>query len=258
VPEPFPNPSRQVQNPLLEVSRLNVFRGATHVLRDVSFSVGKGELVALMGANGAGKTTTLLALSAILPVRGGSATLHLESGRLALCQSRAEDIVRAGLIHCPEGRQIFQSLSVEENLRLGAYRQSDRARTGKSLQEVYRLFPVLYQRRKGVAGMLSGGEQMMLALGRALLGQPKLLLLDEPSLGLAPKVCETLFDVIKTLKAQGVTIVLVEQNAALALELADWGYVMENGSISLGNSGKALQADDRVRRTYLGMDGYQG
>ena len=240
---------------MLEVSGLNVFRGATHVLKDVSFEVGKGELVALIGANGAGKSTTLLALSGLLPVRAGSARMKTDAGALELTRASTEAIVRAGLIHCPEGRQIFQSLTVEENLALGAYTRSDRDWIAKTTREVHDLFPILRERASLPAGALSGGEQMMVAMGRALLGAPKLLLLDEPSLGLAPKVIETIFDVIAELKARGVTILLIEQNAAMALEIADRAHVMENGRVTLSGTGAELGENDRVRQTYLGVAG---
>lgn len=243
------------QSTILEVKDLNVFRGATHVLKDVSFEVGTGELVALIGANGAGKSTTLLALSGLLPVRSGTATMHTDNGPLALTRSSTEAIVRAGLIHCPEGRQVFQSLTVAENLALGAYTRTDREWVDEKTEEVHQLFPILRERSSTAAGSLSGGEQMMVAMGRALLGNPKILLLDEPSLGLAPKVIETIFDVIAELKTRGVTILLIEQNAAMALEIADRAHVMENGRITLSGSGASLIENDRVRQSYLGGAG---
>ncbi len=240
---------------MLQVKGLNVHRGATHVLKDVSFEVAKGELVALIGANGAGKSTTLLALSGLLPVRSGSAVMAADSGPLELTRASTEAIVRAGLIHCPEGRQVFQSLTVEENLALGAYTRTDREWIERTTQEVHALFPVLRERASTPAGALSGGEQMMVAMGRALLGAPKLLLLDEPSLGLAPQVIETIFAVIAALKARGVTILLIEQNAAMALEIADRAHVMENGRITLSGTGAELAGNDRVRQSYLGVAG---
>jgi branched-chain amino acid transport system ATP-binding protein len=238
---------------MLEVSGLNVFRGATHVLKDVSFDVAKGELAALIGANGAGKSTTLVTLCGLIRPRCGRAVMRVEGNEIDLTCSSTERIVRAGLIHCPEGRQIFQSLTVAENLALGAYTRTGRAEIAADTAEVHELFPVLKERAGLTAGSLSGGEQMMLAIGRALLASPKLLLLDEPSLGLAPKVVETIFDVIGTLKAQGVTILLIEQNAALALEIADRAYVMENGRIVLSGTGQSLMANDLVRQSYLGV-----
>lgn len=240
---------------LLKVEGLNVFRGATHVLKDLAFEVGKGELVALIGANGAGKSTTLLALSGLLPVKAGSARMNTGTQEIELTRSSSEAIVRAGLIQCPEGRQIFQSLTVDENLALGAYTRSDKDWIARTKSEIHSLFPVLRERAKAPAGALSGGEQMMVAMGRALLGAPKLLLLDEPSLGLAPKMIETIFDIIVELKRRGVTILLIEQNAAMALEIADRAYVIENGGITLSGTGVSLGDNDRVRQAYLGVLG---
>lgn len=238
---------------MLQVDKLNVFRGATHVLKDVSFEVRAGELVALIGSNGAGKSTTLLTLSGLLPARSGSARMATDKGELELTRATSEAIVRAGLIHCPEGRQIFHQLTVEENLALGAYTRSDKDWVARTTREVHELFPILTERATTLAGALSGGEQMMVAMGRALLGAPKLLLLDEPSLGLAPKVIETIFDVIGELKARGVTILLIEQNASMALEIADRAHVMENGRITLSGTGEELSENDRVRQSYLGV-----
>ena len=239
---------------LLEVEGLNVFRGATHVLKDVSFAVGTGALTALIGANGAGKSTTLLTLSGLLRPRSGRAVLRgADGGAVELTRAAPERIVRAGVVHCPEGRQIFRSLTVAENLAMGAYTRDDPAAVRDEIAGIHALFPLLADRAGLPAGTLSGGEQMMLAIGRALLGRPRLLLLDEPSLGLAPQAVETIFDVIAGLIARGVTILLIEQNAAMALEIADRGYVMENGRIALSGTGASLAADDRVRRAYLGV-----
>jgi branched-chain amino acid transport system ATP-binding protein len=234
---------------LLEVEELNVFRGATHVLKDVSFAVREGALTALIGANGAGKSTTLLTLSGLLRPRSGRALLR---GGIDLTRTAPERIVRAGVVHCPEGRQIFRSLTVAENLAMGAYTRDDPAAVREEVAAIHALFPVLAERARLPAGTLSGGEQMMLAIGRALLGRPRLLLLDEPSLGLGPQAVETIFEVIAGLIARGVTILLIEQNAAMALEIADRGYVLENGRITLSGTGAGLAADDRVRRAYLG------
>jgi len=236
--------------PLLEVERLNVFRGATHVLKDLSLSVAVGTLTALIGGNGAGKSTTLLTLSGLLRPRSGSAVFD---GRLNLARLPPERIVRAGVVHCPEGRQIFRSLTVAENLRMGAYTRDDPAAVRAELAEIHALFPVLAERARQPAGSLSGGEQMMLAIGRALLASPRLLMLDEPSLGLAPRAVETIFDVLAGLLARGVTILLIEQNAAMALEIADRGYVLDGGRVTLSGTGAELAADDRVRRSYLGI-----
>jgi branched-chain amino acid transport system ATP-binding protein len=238
---------------MLEVRGLNVFRGTTHVLKDVSFDVARGQLAALIGANGAGKSTTLLTLSGLLRPRSGRAVMRTDGQEIDLARASTEKIVRAGLIHCPEGRQIFQSLTVTENLAMGAYTRAGRAGIAAAMDEVHALFPILSERANLAAGSLSGGEQMMLAIGRALLAAPRLLLLDEPSLGLAPKVVETIFDVIARLKAHGVTILLIEQNAAMALEIADQAYVMENGRIVLSGTGQSLMDNDRVRQSYLGV-----
>jgi len=238
---------------LLEVEGLNVFRGATQVLKDLSLAVAQGELTALIGANGAGKSTTLLTLSGLIRPRSGAAAFRAADGaRLQLTRLTPERIVRAGVVHCPEGRQIFRSLTVAENLRMGAYIRDDPAAVRAETDAVHALFPVLAERARQPAGSLSGGEQMMLAIGRALLSRPRLLMLDEPSLGLAPKAVDTIFEVIETLIARGVTILLIEQNAAMALEIAHRGYVLEGGRVTLSGTGADLAADDRVRRAYLG------
>lgn len=238
---------------LLEVEGLNVFRGATQVLKDLSLAVAQGELTALIGANGAGKSTTLLTLSGLIRPRSGAAAFRAADGaRLQLTRLTPERIVRAGVVHCPEGRQIFRSLTVAENLRMGAYIRDDPAAVRAETDAVHALFPVLAERARQPAGSLSGGEQMMLAIGRALLSRPRLLMLDEPSLGLAPKAVDTIFEVIETLIARGVTILLIEQNAAMALEIAHRGYVLEGGRVTLSGTGAELAADDRVRRAYLG------
>lgn len=237
---------------MLEVENLNVDRGATHVLKDVSFVVKEGELTALIGANGAGKSTTLLTLSGLLRPRSGRITFATGKANLDIARASSEQIVRRGLIHCPEGRQIFQSLTVLENLEMGAYARRDRQGIKDDLERVHTLFPILAERGQIAAGSMSGGEQMMLAIGRALLARPKMLLLDEPSLGLAPLVVEKIFDVIEQLKATGVTILLIEQNAAMALDIADKAHVMENGRIVLSGSGAELAVNDRVRQSYLG------
>lgn len=238
---------------MLEVVDLQVFRGATHVLKGVSFTVEEGQLAALVGANGAGKSTALLTLSGLIRPRSGRMVMRTAAQEHDLAQLSPERIVRAGLIHCPEGRQIFQALTVAENLAMGAYTRRNRAAVSGALDEIFALFPILRERAKLAAGLLSGGEQMMLAISRALLAQPKLLLLDEPSLGLAPQVVETIFDVIVRLKASGVTILLIEQNAAMALEIADHAYVMESGRIVLSGTGAELAQNERVRQYYLGV-----
>ncbi|TDR35929.1 amino acid/amide ABC transporter ATP-binding protein 2 (HAAT family) [Aquamicrobium defluvii] len=238
---------------MLEVHDLHVFRGATHVLKGISLDVREGEMAALIGANGAGKSTTLQTLSGLLRPRSGTAVFRGTSGPVDLTRAAPERIVGEGLVQSPEGRQIFQSLSVAENLAMGAYLRTDRNEVRRTLERVHDLFPILKERASAAGGTLSGGEQMMLAIGRALLAQPRLLLLDEPSLGLAPQMIERIFDVIATLKQQGTTILLVEQNAAMALDIADRAYVLENGVITLSGTGPELAGNDRVRRAYLGM-----
>lgn len=241
---------------MLELVDLHVYRGATHVLKGVSLSVARGQIIALIGANGAGKSTTLQTISGLLRPRSGSILLQLDADGAAPPQDqqrmKPEQIVAAGVIHCPEGRQIFSSLTVEENLDIGGFLVTSAAALRQTRQQVYDTFPILYERRRQIGGSLSGGEQMMLAMGRALMAQPKLLLLDEPSLGLAPQVTEQIFDMVAGLKQTEVTILLVEQNAAMALEIADRGYVMETGEIKHTGTGADLLSDDAVRRSYLG------
>lgn len=240
---------------MLEVADLHVRRGQTHVLRGFGMSVARGEIVALIGANGAGKTTTLMTLSGLLRPQRGSIRFRPDgtAGDIDLARCSTDEIVRAGIVHCPEGRQIFASLTVRENLLIGAYPRADAAAVRADLARVYDLFPILKERERLGAGNLSGGEQMMLAIGRALMARPKLLLLDEPSLGLAPQAADHIFDMLSELNAQGTTILLVEQNASAALELADRAYVMETGRVVLAGSGKELAASEAVRKTYLGV-----
>ncbi|WBU61529.1 ABC transporter ATP-binding protein [Paracoccus albus] len=238
--------------PILRVRDLNLRRGATHVLHDLSLEVKKGEIVALIGANGAGKSSTLHTLSGLLRPFSGTMRFTGREGGTDLTAASSDRIVRAGLVHCPEGRQIFQSLSVRENLLMGAYARNDRATLKSEIAHIHDLFPILAERADLTAGSLSGGEQMMLAIGRALLADPVLLMLDEPSLGLAPQYIERIFDVIETLRNDGTTILLIEQNAAMALESADRGYVLEDGRITLTGTGAELASNQQVRHAYLG------
>jgi branched-chain amino acid transport system ATP-binding protein len=239
---------------MLTVEDLHLVRGRTPVLRGVDLSVGAGEIAALIGANGSGKTSTLMALSGLLPIQKGRAQLEGPDGPLDIARSNPAALVAAGLIHCPEGRQVFAQLTVEENLRLGAYLNRDTARVAELLAAVYDLFPILAERRHLSAGGLSGGEQMMLAVGRALMAEPRVLLLDEPSLGLAPQVTETIFDTLQDLNARkGVTLLIVEQNAVLALEIAHRGYVMQEGRIARSGTGQELLGDAAVLEAYLGV-----
>jgi branched-chain amino acid transport system ATP-binding protein len=232
---------------MLEIRDLHVYYGEIHALKGISLSVGAGEVVALLGPNGAGKTTTVKTISGLLAVRGG--TVQLEGQSLVGLPPHA--VVYRGVAHSPEGRRIFNRLSVEENLELGAYSRSD-ARVADDLERVFTLFSRLRERRRQVAGTLSGGEQQMLAIGRAMMANPRLLLLDEPSMGLAPVVVEQIFETIGNINRQGTTILLVEQNAAMALEIAHRGYVLETGTIVLTGTTSELAANGDVRRAYLG------
>ena len=232
---------------MLEVRDLHVYYGEIHALKGVSFSVAEGEIVTLLGNNGAGKTTTLRALSGLLAPRTGDVRLDQTS----LLSIAPHDIVQKGITHVPEGRRIFNRLTVTENLEMGAYTRSDRA-IGQDMEQVFAIFPRLKERRVQVAGTLSGGEQQMLAIGRALMAKPRLLLLDEPSMGLAPVLVEQIFETVLTINKQGVTILLVEQNAAMALSIAGRGYVLETGRIALEGGAAELADNPEVRRAYLG------
>jgi branched-chain amino acid transport system ATP-binding protein len=234
--------------PLLEVRDLEAGYGPIRALDRVSLDVDDGELVALIGANGAGKTTLLMAISGVVPPRGGS--LRFAGGGLG--GLRPHEVMRLGVGHAPEGRRIFPRLTVRENLELGGFTQTDRGRLKRDIDEACGLFPVLGERMDQLGGTLSGGEQQMLAIARALVGHPRLLLLDEPSLGLAPLIVARVFEVIASLSARGIAVLLVEQNARAALKLANRGYVLETGRITLTGSGADLAADRRVRDAYLG------
>jgi branched-chain amino acid transport system ATP-binding protein len=233
---------------LLEVQGLKISYGGINAVKGIDLAVGPGEMVALIGANGAGKTSTLKAICGILPPAGGR--VRYAGSDVTGCPPHV--LVEQGLALVPEGRQVFGRLTVEENLDMGAYARSDAARIKQDLQRVYELLPRLYERRRQTAGTLSGGEQQMLAIGRALMSAPKLLLLDEPSMGLAPLMVQRIFETIRRVAAEGVTVLLVEQNAKLALELSQRGYVMESGSITLSAQASALLNDPQVRQAYLG------
>ncbi|MFR9791751.1 ABC transporter ATP-binding protein [Streptomyces sp. MB22_4] len=235
---------------LLEVEDLRVAYGKIEAVKGISFSVEAGQVVTLIGTNGAGKTTTLRTLSGLLKPVGGKI---LFDGK-PLNGVPAHKIVALGLAHSPEGRHIFPRLSIAENLQLGAFLRKDKDGIEQDIQRAYDLFPILGERRKQAAGTLSGGEQQMLAMGRALMSRPKLLMLDEPSMGLSPIMMQKIMATIAELKSQGTTILLVEQNAQAALSLADQGHVMEVGSIVLSGSGQDLLHDDSVRKAYLGED----
>jgi branched-chain amino acid transport system ATP-binding protein len=239
---------RQSREPLLTVERLALNYGAITALRGVDLSVGKGEVVALIGANGAGKSSTLRAISGMVKTAGGS--IQLDGADIT--DVKAHLLVPKGMAHAPEGRGIFLNLTVEENLDLGAYLRRDRAEIAADREQSFTLFPRLRERRKQTAGTLSGGEQQMLSIARALMSRPRLLLLDEPSLGLAPQVIEAIFRTLKDVNARGVSVLLVEQNAHLALSFAHYGYVLETGTVVMEGSGAALLASPEIRRAYLG------
>ena len=236
---------------MLRVRNITTYYGRIQVLKGVSMHVGEGEIVALIGANGAGKTTLINAVSGILRVAEGSVRL----GERDITNIPPEKVVKAGISQVPEGRLVFASMAVEDNLKLGAYlryRAREKEEVAESLQEVYGLFPILKERSQQMAGTLSGGEQQMLALGRALMARPKLLLLDEPSLGLAPIVAGEIFRTISRLRERGVTILLVEQNARAALGMSDRGYVMETGTVVLQDRAERLLKNQDIQRAYLG------
>lgn len=234
---------------MLEIKNLDVYYGAIHALDHISLSVQQGEIVSLIGANGAGKSTTLRTISGLIRAKKGEVIFEGQS----IAKTPPHKIVEMGIGHVPEGRRVFARMSVEENLELGAYIRSDKAGIKSSMQEVYDRFPRLFERRKQKAGTLSGGEQQMLAIGRALMSKPRVLLLDEPSMGLAPLLVKEIFNIIEEInRDQGVTILLVEQNAHMALSVASRGYVLETGRIVLEGVAKDLAANPEVQKAYLG------
>ncbi len=235
---------------LLEVNDLKVAYGKIEAVKGISFTVEEGQIVCLVGTNGAGKTTTLRTLSGLIKPRSGSVTFDGQP----LGSVPAHKIVSLGLAHSPEGRHIFPRLTIAENLQLGAFLRSDKDGIEKDIQRAYEMFPILGERRKQAAGTLSGGEQQMLAMGRALMSKPKLLMLDEPSMGLSPLMMQKIMSTIAELKSTGMTILLVEQNAQAALSLADQAHVMEIGKIVLSGTGQDLLHDEEVRKAYLGED----
>jgi len=237
-----------VTTPLLELKDLQVAYGGIQAVKGIDLSVEQGELVCLIGANGAGKTTTLKGITGLQPIKSGKIHYAGEdiTGRPAF------QLVRKGLSMVPEGRGVFGALTIEENLAMGAYARDDRAAIKDDIERVFGLFPRLKERRKQTAGTLSGGEQQMLAMGRALMSRPKLLLLDEPSMGLAPLMVQKVFETVVAVSKEGVTILLIEQNAKLALEVSSRGYVMESGEITLQGKAKQLLSDPKVRAAYLG------
>ncbi len=232
---------------MLDVSNINVYYGAIHAIRDISFQVKEGEIVTLIGANGAGKSTILKTVSGLLHSKTG----HIKFLDADISSANAYSLTRMGLSHVPEGRRIFQELSVEENLEMGAYTRP-KGEIRDSMADVFDRFPRLKERRRQISGTLSGGEQQMLAIGRALMSHPKLIMLDEPSMGLAPLLVQQIFDIVQELNRAGVTILLVEQNARMALQVADRGYVLETGRIILADEAKQLLNDASVKKAYLG------
>lgn len=233
---------------MLKVNDINVYYGNIQALKGVSLEVNEGEIVTLIGANGAGKSTLLKTLSGLLKPKQGT----IEYLNSSIVKKPAQLIVKAGISHVPEGRRVFSNMTVEENLELGAYLRNDRAGILADKERVFKLFPRLLERRKQSSGTLSGGEQQMLAMGRAIMARPKLLLLDEPSMGLAPLMVKTIFQIIKEINDAGTTILLVEQNAHMALSIADRAYVIETGKVVLSGNAKELQASDEVKAAYLG------
>lgn len=231
---------------MLKAENLQVYYGAIHAIKDVSFEVNEGEIIALIGANGAGKSTILKTISGLMHPRSGKVTFMDQD----ITHAEAHKLVHCGLAHVPEGRHIFQQMTVQDNLEMGAFIHKDLSR--EDLEMVFDLFPRLKERRKQVAGTLSGGEQQMLAMGRALMSHPKLLMLDEPSMGLAPILIDQIFEIVQSLHKAGKTVLLVEQNASKALAIADRAYVLETGKVTLTGTGEELRRSDDVRKAYLG------
>ena len=233
---------------MLEVKNLSVSYGAIEAVKDISFTVNAGEIVSLIGANGAGKTTTLHTITGLVPAKSGSVMYN----GVDLLKTHNNKIVTLGMAHIPEGRHVFTRMSVEENLEMGAFSLKDQSDLKKDLDMVYGLFPRLKERRNQKAGTLSGGEQQMLAMGRALMSHPKTILMDEPSMGLSPKLVKEIFSIIRKLHEQGITILLVEQNAKMALSIADRAYVLDTGRITMEGDAKELLNNEQVRKAYLG------
>ncbi len=234
---------------ILDVNDLNVYYGGIHAIKNISFNIKKGEIVSLIGANGAGKTSTLHAISGLVPIKSGEISLNGEN----VTNIEAHKLVSLGMAHVPEGRRIFTELTVLENLEMGAYTRNDTEQIKEDINHMFTLFPRLAERKKQLAGTMSGGEQQMLAMARALMSSPSLLLLDEPSMGLAPLLVQEIFNIIERVnKEENVTVLLVEQNANMALSIADRGYVLETGKIILEGTGKELLSNPEIKKAYLG------
>ena len=233
---------------MLEVKNLSVFYGVIQAIKDISFEVNEGEIVTLIGANGAGKTTTMQSIMGLIPPKSGTITYEGHD----ITKMPTHKIVNLGMTQVPEGRHVFQELSVYENLLMGAYSKTDKAQIKNDIEEIYTRFPRLSERKNQIAGTLSGGEQQMLAMGRAMMCHPKLLMLDEPSMGLSPLLVDQVFEIIKDYHKQGTTILLVEQNAGKSLAISDRAYVLESGRIALSGTGEELAQSDEVKKAYLG------
>lgn len=233
---------------MLKLENVNAYYGAVHALKDINFHINEGEIVVLIGANGAGKTTTLKTISGILKPKTGKILFEGKDVNSYI----APEIVKLGISHVPEGRRIFPQMTVMENLEMGAYTRNDKAGIKKDYDNIFSRFPILHERKNQLSGTLSGGEQQMLAMGRALMSKPKLLLLDEPSMGLAPLIVKDIFDIIKDINKSGTTILLVEQNANMALKCADRAYVIRTGAIEVEGTAEELLNDERIKKAYLG------
>ena len=237
-----------MKNKLLEINDVHTYYGSIHALKGISMDVYEGEIVTLIGSNGAGKSTTLSSITGLTPPSSGSIIFNGKD----ITKEKSANIIKMGIGISPEGREVFPTLTVAENLSAGAYTRSKKNEIQQTLDWVYELFPRLYERKKQYAGTLSGGEQQMLAIGRALMSNPKLLLLDEPSLGLAPNLVEMIFRLIMKINKSGVTVMLIEQNANMALQISDRGYVLETGTVALSGNAEDLRTNDEVRKAYLG------
>lgn len=233
---------------MLKIEKVNAYYGTVHALKDINININQGEIVVLIGANGAGKSTTLKTISGILTPESGK--ILFEGNDIS--SYSAPDIVKSGISHVPEGRRVFPKMTVMENLEMGAYTRKDNTGIKGDFENIFSKFPILFERKNQMAGTLSGGEQQMLAIGRALMSRPKLLLLDEPSMGLAPLIVQDIFDIIKYINKAGTTILLVEQNASMALQCADRGYVIRTGTIEIEGSAHELLNDERIKNAYLG------
>lgn len=239
---------KEIGRAILSFSDVSAGYGNLRVLKNISFTVEERKIISIVGANGAGKTTLLKTISGLIRPRTGTITFF----DFPIHSTAPHEIVALGIVHVPEGRQVFTSLTIEDNLKMGAYLPTAKAKREETIKEVYGMFPVLKERRKQLAGTLSGGEQQMLAIGRGLMSKPKLLMLDEPSLGLAPLIVSNIFSIVRLINGQGLTVLLVEQNVSQALKMSHWAYVIENGRISVSGTGKELAMNDHTKKAYFG------